>query len=1432
MIAQIKREISTMKLIRHPNVIRMHEVMASKTKIYIVMELVTGGELFDKIASRGRLKEDDARKYFQQLINAVDYCHSRGVYHRDLKPENLLLDASGTLKVSDFGLSALSQQVREDGLLHTTCGTPNYVAPEVINNKGYDGAKADLWSCGVILFVLMAGYLPFEDSNLMSLYKKIFKADFSCPSWFSTSAKKLIKKILDPNPSTRITIAELINNEWFKKGYQPPRFETADVNLDDVNSIFNESSDSAQLVVERREERPSPSVMNAFELISTSQGLNLGTLFEKQTGSVKRETRFASRLPANEILSKIEAAAGPMGFNVQKRNYKLKLQGENPGRKGQLAIATEVFEVTPSLYMVELRKSNGDTLEFHTFYHNISNGLKDVMWKPDGSIVEGVEARHRRSPCRLLPFPCGLRKPTMLRSSKAQSAPACVCVNGLGKPTARAHGGSPSRIANRISHHNSHTRSPCALLRPALTRPDASSLPPPRPPRASAAAMREEVRSSSAAPPDPRHARSVSPPPTPVASSAGASSPPAQANAASIDWLGSDQVSKAGSSHVAPPASQPALSTNADGAAADFSQSSCRPWERGDLLRRLATFKHSTWASKPKAASSLACAQRGWVNIDVDKIECESCGAHLIFTALTSWSPAEVAKAGEAFAEQLDASHQNDCPWRGNSCADSLVQFHLTPSALVGGFKDRCDGLLQFVSLPVIASSAIESMKLTRSVQIDRVLSQLVTILSGEMGYRTDSTTGIDITQQDETCCYTQAQKLISICGWEPRWLPNVQDWEENSTRSARNAGSAEPDVQFHSQFPEHHQSSYSASVKKEKGKGKMRVKDSGCSMRSPLLDCSLCGATVRIWDFKSVPRPSHLSLNNIVMPDTGRKHVWTRGISAASGINGLVAGGAEKENVEGRDEAGTDERKSVSNAQVDLNLTMAGGLPSNHSALPPMPGHFNYGGMGRDLIIGQPTGSEFGGHAASFESRGPSSRKRNLEEGGSTADKPINRLQPADSIEGTVIDRDGDEVDDAAQDSGARSKRPRGFNLFDINRPSSSGAGPSRNLSFDLDIDVNRLDTSNAEVPSALHNSFQKDSMRASSVIAMDTVHSAEENSMESVEYHPCDGDDVNKPSSALRSGGMSEALDLNYSNQAQQSSFVQPAAETESNAREIGGSSMNGGEEVLNAETTPASARDQLSLGVSGGSVGMGASHEAEIHGTDISEHKTGSVVGDADPIPELTETMGHTGESAPGPALMDESAPEVGREDPHGDSQDMASRLAVRGDSGSKICGSTKADSVESGEKMSHAVDPENSAHPSLSCNARVYSGIDASKEEVTGIMLTNDDYDPGNGLGATNGENDYETELPDFDPIKHHNNYCPWVNGNVAAACCINTGSSSGLCGWQLTIDAIETVQSLGQAQNLTMQSDSAASLYKDDHAPPSRKLLKRANHSKS
>ncbi|KAH7420861.1 hypothetical protein KP509_13G026300 [Ceratopteris richardii] len=381
MVEQIKREISTMKRASHPNVVKLYEVMASKSNIYFVMEYVSGGELFNKISREKRLKEDEARKYFQQLINAVSYCHSRGVCHRDLKPENLLLDSQGNLRISDFGLSALPQQCREDGLLHTTCGTPNYVAPEVIVSKGYDGAKADLWSCGVILYVLMAGYLPFDDKNLGNLYKKIYKGEFSFPDSFSSGAKRLISKILTPNPKHRITIDQILRDSWFRKGYKPPRFvANHDVKLDDVDAVFSESE--AGLVTEMKR----PASLNAFELISLNKGLNLSGLFEDEIDNVQT-SHFTSRLSAPEIISKIEETAKPLGFSVHKRDYKMKLQGGDPGSSGHLSISTEVFEVTPSLFMVEIQKAAGDTTDYDKFYRSFSMGLKDIVWNSEVNVA-------------------------------------------------------------------------------------------------------------------------------------------------------------------------------------------------------------------------------------------------------------------------------------------------------------------------------------------------------------------------------------------------------------------------------------------------------------------------------------------------------------------------------------------------------------------------------------------------------------------------------------------------------------------------------------------------------------------------------------------------------------------------------------------------------------------------------------------------------------------------------------------------------------------------------------------------------------------------------------------------------------------------------------------------------------------------------------
>ena len=205
-------------------------MFATASKIFIVVELVEGGELFEHLVERKVLPEDEARFFFHQIVDGLMYCQNAGICHRDLKPENLLLDKQGILKISDFGLSTLyvgdaeadGQQRAE--LLHTTCGTPNYVAPEVLESRGYDGKSADVWSVGVILFVLLAGYLPFEEETMPALFSKIKQADFAYPMWFTPAAKALLSGILVPNPAGRFTLTDVFNHPWMQGPKTPPSF--------------------------------------------------------------------------------------------------------------------------------------------------------------------------------------------------------------------------------------------------------------------------------------------------------------------------------------------------------------------------------------------------------------------------------------------------------------------------------------------------------------------------------------------------------------------------------------------------------------------------------------------------------------------------------------------------------------------------------------------------------------------------------------------------------------------------------------------------------------------------------------------------------------------------------------------------------------------------------------------------------------------------------------------------------------------------------------------------------------------------------------------------------------------------------------------------------------------------------------------------------
>ncbi|KAK2358472.1 CBL-interacting protein kinase [Trifolium repens] len=375
---QIKREIGALKLLRHPNVVKLYEVLASKTKIYMVLEYVTGEELFDKIASKGKLTEGEGRKLFHQLIDGVSHCHSKGVFHRDLKLENVLVDVKGNLKITDFGLSALPQQIRADGLLHTTCGSPNYVAPEILANRGYNGASSDVWACGVILYVILAGYLPFDDRNLAVLYQKVLKGDFQMPKWLSPGAQNIIKRILDPNPQTRITMAGIKEDLWFKEGYNQADLEDEEEDVYVDNQAFSARELSHD---EEKKSLESPIRMNAFQLIGMSSCLDLSGFFEKEDVS-ERKIRFTANLSAKDLMTKIENSVTEMEFRVQKKNGKMKVIQENKEHKtlGSLSVAIEVFEISSSLYVVELRKCHGDA----SVYRQLCNKLLNDLSVPQG----------------------------------------------------------------------------------------------------------------------------------------------------------------------------------------------------------------------------------------------------------------------------------------------------------------------------------------------------------------------------------------------------------------------------------------------------------------------------------------------------------------------------------------------------------------------------------------------------------------------------------------------------------------------------------------------------------------------------------------------------------------------------------------------------------------------------------------------------------------------------------------------------------------------------------------------------------------------------------------------------------------------------------------------------------------------------------------
>lgn len=234
-MGDIEREIEIMRMVDHPNVIKLFEIYDEPKKMHLVMELVTGGELFDRIVAKGSYSEKDAAFTMGTLCGALDYLHAKKVVHRDLKPENILYASpadDAPIKVADFGLARI---VSGKDMMKTACGTPGYVAPEILQNRGYDSGAVDLWSAGVILYILLCGFPPFYEEELPALFDQILHAryDFPSPWWdnISTDAKDLVRKLLELDPKKRYTAGQVLQHQWVSGG------KATDAELGTVKSL-------------------------------------------------------------------------------------------------------------------------------------------------------------------------------------------------------------------------------------------------------------------------------------------------------------------------------------------------------------------------------------------------------------------------------------------------------------------------------------------------------------------------------------------------------------------------------------------------------------------------------------------------------------------------------------------------------------------------------------------------------------------------------------------------------------------------------------------------------------------------------------------------------------------------------------------------------------------------------------------------------------------------------------------------------------------------------------------------------------------------------------------------------------------------------------------------------------------------------------------
>ncbi|KAM9335455.1 serine/threonine-protein kinase MARK2 isoform 3-T3 [Symphorus nematophorus] len=344
-LQKLFREVRIMKMLNHPNIVKLFEVIETEKTLYLVMEYASGGEVFDYLVAHGRMKEKEARAKFRQIVSAVQYCHQKCIVHRDLKAENLLLDADMNIKIADFGFS---NEFTLGNKLDTFCGSPPYAAPELFQGKKYDGPEVDVWSLGVILYTLVSGSLPFDGQNLKELRERVLRGKYRIPFYMSTDCENLLKKFLILNPSKRGSLEQqIMRDRWMNVGYEEeelkpyiePQPDYKDPRRTDIMLQMGFSQDEIQdsLVNQKYND-----VMAAYLLLDyRNSELDEGCIKPRPGSDVQRSVS-SNQKPQNRRATDQGSSYSKRGGQADNRTA-----AEDSGRKGSSGSSTTKVPASP-----------------------------------------------------------------------------------------------------------------------------------------------------------------------------------------------------------------------------------------------------------------------------------------------------------------------------------------------------------------------------------------------------------------------------------------------------------------------------------------------------------------------------------------------------------------------------------------------------------------------------------------------------------------------------------------------------------------------------------------------------------------------------------------------------------------------------------------------------------------------------------------------------------------------------------------------------------------------------------------------------------------------------------------------------------------------------------------------------------------------------